>query len=86
MFILPKQCRHVILIQDVLCLFKYLDQTCNVNTTCPFSRFMTLEPNLQICKSVFNIDDNFVYKRVDFTNSYYGASGIKGTRIIFVNG
>lgn len=47
---------------------------------------MELWPNLEICRSVYNIDPDLVYKRVDFTNAYYGAGHIKGTRIVFVNG
>lgn len=67
-------------------VFVIVDQTCGVNTTCPFSRYMELWPNLEICRSVYNIDPDLVYKRVDFTNAYYGAGHIKGTRIVFVNG
>lgn len=62
------------------------DQSCDVNSTCPFSRYMGLEPNLDICKEVFQVKDHATYGRVDFTNSYYGSNQPRGTRIVFVNG
>ncbi|XP_062571736.1 thymus-specific serine protease-like [Saccostrea cucullata] len=61
-------------------------QTCEDGTSCPFSRLLTLESNLIICKDVYKISENMVPKFVQFTNDYYGANHPKGTRIIFVNG
>ncbi|ELU12877.1 hypothetical protein CAPTEDRAFT_173918 [Capitella teleta] len=61
-------------------------QSCDVNTTCPFSRYMGLVPNLDICTEVFGIGGKSTYGRVDFTNAYYGSDQPKGTRIVFVNG
>lgn len=47
---------------------------------------MTLKMNLEICREVFNINPEEVFKRVEFTNSYYGGGHPSGTRIVFVNG
>ena len=47
---------------------------------------MTLEKNLRICSEVFAISSEEVYKRVEFTNAYYGSDQPGGTRIVFVNG
>ncbi|XP_061175291.1 thymus-specific serine protease-like [Saccostrea echinata] len=60
--------------------------TCKDGTSCPFSRLMTLESHLALCKEVYKISENMVPKFVQFTNDYYGANHPKGTRIIFVNG
>ena len=62
------------------------DQTCDKNTSCLFSRYQTLGPNLDLCNIVFGISARQVYDQVAFTNSYYGSDQPKGTRIIFVNG
>ena len=47
---------------------------------------MTLDKSLRICSEVFGISPSEVYKRVAFSNAYYGADHPKGTRIVFVNG
>ena len=51
-----------------------------------FSKYMGLKSSLDICQDVFGIPAEEVYRRVDFTNSYYGSDQPKGTRIVFVNG
>ncbi|XP_077996059.1 thymus-specific serine protease-like [Glandiceps talaboti] len=61
-------------------------QTCDSNTTCPFSPQMDLKSSLILCSAAFNISGSVVDRRVDFTNSYYGADHPSGTRIVFVNG
>lgn len=64
-----------------------LDQSCDTtNTSCPFSRWMDLKTNLDICDIVFQVPADEVYRRVQFTNAYYGADQPRGTRIVFVNG
>ncbi|XP_043940170.1 thymus-specific serine protease-like [Protopterus annectens] len=60
-------------------------QTCE-DESCPFSRLMTLEAQLDICSKVFGIDPKSVEQAVKFTNEYYGADHPKSSRIIFVNG
>ena len=62
------------------------DQTCDKNTNCLFSKRMAIGPSLDMCKIVFKILQADVSKRIDFTNSYYGADNPHGTRIVFVNG
>ena len=47
---------------------------------------MTLDFSLRICSEVFAVAPEEVFKRVSFTNAYYGADKPKGTRIVFVNG
>lgn len=61
-------------------------QTCDEGTSCPFSRFMTLESNLAICREIFKISQSSVPDFVEFTNEYYGGNQPRGTRILFVNG
>ncbi|XP_074646567.1 thymus-specific serine protease-like [Tubulanus polymorphus] len=61
-------------------------QTCDQNTDCIFSKYMTLQPNIDICTMVFKIPGYLVDKRIQFSNDYYGADRPKGSRIVFVNG
>ncbi|KAI0209228.1 Thymus-specific serine protease [Lamellibrachia satsuma] len=61
-------------------------QTCDPKTTCVFSKHITLEPNLELCQVVYRIAPDEVYRRIKFTNSYYGSDQPKGSRIVFVNG
>ncbi|KAJ6663811.1 hypothetical protein lerEdw1_009890 [Lerista edwardsae] len=60
-------------------------QTCE-DSTCPFSRLMTLPAMLDACKQVFNITSGTARQAVSFTNDYYGADHPKATRVLFVNG
>ena len=39
-----------------------------------------------MCQDVFGISAAEIYKRVAFTNAYYGGRTPRGTRIVFVNG
>lgn len=61
-------------------------QTCDKNTSCVFSKHEALFENLNMCQDVFDISAAEIYKRVAFTNAYYGGRTPKGTRIVFVNG
>lgn len=62
-------------------------QTCDKNTSCPFSHVMDLaDSDLQICQKVFKINMDDVPNNVRFTNDYYGANNTHQSRIIFVNG
>jgi serine protease 16 len=63
-------------------------QTCEDGTGCPFSKLMTLEGSYAQCQDGFgNIISNQLNDAgVAFTNAYLGGQGIKGTRIVFVNG
>uniref|UniRef100_A0A8W8I0N9 Thymus-specific serine protease n=1 Tax=Magallana gigas TaxID=29159 RepID=A0A8W8I0N9_MAGGI len=61
-------------------------QTCDEGTSCPFSRLLTLESNLVICRDIYKISPSSVPNFVEFTNEYYGANRPKGTRVLFVNG
>ena len=70
-----------------LCVFKCVaDQTCDPSTTCVFSKHISLEPNQELCQTIYGITPREVYDRIKFTNSYYGSDEPKGTRIVFVNG
>uniref|UniRef100_A0A8C8REL7 Serine protease 16 n=1 Tax=Pelusios castaneus TaxID=367368 RepID=A0A8C8REL7_9SAUR len=60
-------------------------QTCE-DDTCPFSRFMTLSSQLDLCAQVFGVAAERVAEAVNFTNEYYGADHPKASRILFVNG
>ncbi|XP_026514692.1 thymus-specific serine protease [Terrapene carolina triunguis] len=60
-------------------------QTCE-DTTCPFSRLLTLSAQLDLCSQVFGIGPERVGEAVTFTNEYYGADHPKASRILFVNG
>ncbi|XP_053123064.1 thymus-specific serine protease [Hemicordylus capensis] len=60
-------------------------QTCE-EPACPFSRLMTLKPQLDLCWQVFNISPDSVQEAVSFTNEYYGADHPKASRVLFVNG
>ena len=78
-------------VQCTWLILKYMynfipDQTCDDGTDCPFSRLMTLDSNLVLCKDIFNIPTSSIQGFVDFTNDYYGSDHPKGTRIVFVNG
>lgn len=66
--------------------FNLVDQTCDEGTSCPFSRLLTLESNLAICRDIYKISQSLVPNFVEFTNEYYGANQPKGTRVLFVNG
>lgn len=62
-------------------------QTCDANTSCPFSHLMTLaNSDLQVCQQVFKIDPSDVDNNVQFSLDYYGGNHTQQTRIIFVNG
>lgn len=62
-------------------------QTCDKNTSCPFSRLMDLyQANLKVCEDIYKIPVYQVFDNVAFTNDYYGGNKPKGTRIVFVNG
>ncbi|XP_048378159.1 thymus-specific serine protease [Stegostoma tigrinum] len=60
-------------------------QTCE-DKSCPLSRWLTLQFQVDICAQVFGIDPGSVQGAVDFTNDYYGADHPASSRIIFVNG
>ncbi|XP_060582512.1 thymus-specific serine protease-like [Ruditapes philippinarum] len=62
-------------------------QTCDVDTTCPFSHLMDLEnSDIQMCRDVFKIDTSDVDVNVQFSNDYYGGNHTQQSKIIFVNG
>ncbi|XP_052819166.1 thymus-specific serine protease-like [Mya arenaria] len=62
-------------------------QTCDKNTSCPFSKLMSLDfSDLQICQKVFKINEEDVFSNVQFSNDYYGANHTAQSNIVFVNG
>lgn len=62
-------------------------QTCDTNTTCPFSRYMDLaDSDLQLCQKVFKINLQDVYNYVQFSDDYYGGNHTRQSNIVFVNG
>ncbi|XP_044290683.1 thymus-specific serine protease-like [Varanus komodoensis] len=60
-------------------------QTCE-DSSCPFSRLLTLANELRICSAVYNVSASSVREAVTFTNDYYGADHPKASRVLFVNG
>jgi len=52
----------------------------------PFSKRITLDYFLGMCKDVYGIDPSSPAKSVDYTNDYYGSRDVRGSRIVFVNG
>ena len=65
----------------------FIDQTCDVNTTCPFSHLMDLAySDIQMCQEVFKIDTSDVDINVQFSNDYYGGNHTQQSKIVFVNG
>ncbi|XP_015277190.1 PREDICTED: thymus-specific serine protease, partial [Gekko japonicus] len=60
-------------------------QTCE-DSTCIFSRLMSLLPELDTCQEIFNVSRERVQEAVTFTNEYYGADHPKASRVLFVNG
>ncbi|WAR11720.1 TSSP-like protein [Mya arenaria] len=72
------------------CFMNYtrtMNQTCDKNTSCPFSKLMSLDfSDLQICQKVFKINEEDVFSNVQFSNDYYGANHTAQSNIVFVNG
>ena len=62
------------------------DQTCDPDTTCVFSRRITLKSMLDVCPIVFKITPDQVNKNVALTNAYYGEKNLGVSRIVFANG
>ncbi|XP_077192685.1 thymus-specific serine protease isoform X2 [Paroedura picta] len=56
------------------------------DSTCLFSRLMSLLPQVDTCMEIFNISQDSIQKAVAFTNEYYGADHPKASRVLFVNG
>ncbi|XP_045193377.2 thymus-specific serine protease-like [Mercenaria mercenaria] len=62
-------------------------QTCDVNTTCPFSHLMDLsDSDIQQCGYIFKINPYDVDDNVQFSNDYYGGNHTQQSKIVFVNG
>ncbi|OWF35753.1 thymus-specific serine protease-like [Mizuhopecten yessoensis] len=61
-------------------------QTCDANTSCPFSHLIDLTSQTQLCRDFFSISPKDIPKFVGFTNEYYGGSSPRGSKIIFSNG
>ncbi|XP_068174162.1 thymus-specific serine protease [Antennarius striatus] len=60
-------------------------QTCE-DTTCPFSRRLTLQVQTEICSTLFGISQHSLQGRVAFTNTYYGGDDPPPHRVLYVNG
>jgi len=52
----------------------------------PFSKRITLDYFLGMCRDVYGIDVNSPAKSVDYTNSYYGGRDVRSSKIVFLNG
>jgi len=52
----------------------------------PFSKRITLDYFLNMCKDVYGIDPSLPAKSVNYTNDYYGSRDVRSSRIVFVNG
>ena len=62
-------------------------QTCDPGTACPYTTGLnTLQYNLEQCVQAFNITGDTVYRRVNFSNAYWGSDNLQGSRILFPNG
>jgi len=62
-------------------------QTCEVGSRCPWTKgYVTLQDEISLCQSAFNIPADQVYDNVKFSNSFYGADQPMPSRIFFANG
>jgi len=52
----------------------------------PFSKRITLDYFLTMCKDLYGIDKSSPAKSVDYTNSYYGGRNVGSNKIVFLNG
>ncbi|KAL6467730.1 hypothetical protein MHYP_G00234070 [Metynnis hypsauchen] len=60
-------------------------QTCE-DSSCLFSRMMTLQSQTQLCPLLFNIPQHTLPANIDFTNQYYGGDQPQTHRVLYVNG
>ena len=61
-------------------------QTCEPDTPCPFSPYMTLASNTDICRDVYNMTVEEVTAAINFTNSWYGGNSTVAERVVYVDG
>ena len=52
----------------------------------PFSKRITLDYFLRICKDVYGTATSAPARSVDYTNDYYGGRDVRSNRIVFLNG
>uniref|UniRef100_W5L684 Serine protease 16 n=1 Tax=Astyanax mexicanus TaxID=7994 RepID=W5L684_ASTMX len=60
-------------------------QTCE-DATCPFSRMMNLQTEIQLCPLLFSIPQHTLPSNIAFTNLYYGGDQPQTQRVLYVNG
>jgi serine protease 16 len=62
-------------------------QTCEVGSKCIFTQGLnTLDKQLNLCEIAYGISADQVYRRVEFSNLYWGNLHPGGSRILSVNG
>lgn len=62
-------------------------QTCEVDSSCPYAKgYVTLEDEMSMCQSLFNISAAQVSANIDFSNAIWGGGSPKPSRIYFPNG
>lgn len=60
-------------------------QTCE-DSSCPFSRMLTLRAATELCTQLFGIPEEKLPGNVAFTNMYYGGDHPQTHRVLYVNG
>ncbi|XP_026877516.2 thymus-specific serine protease [Electrophorus electricus] len=60
-------------------------QTCE-DTSCPFSRMLTLQTQTQLCRLLFGLPQHTLSMNIAFTNQYYGGDEPHSQRVLYVNG
>mmetsp|Transcript_16627 Transcript_16627/g.34317 ORF Transcript_16627/g.34317 Transcript_16627/m.34317 type:complete len:431 (+) Transcript_16627:195-1487(+) len=62
-------------------------QTCTLDSSCPYAKGLhNVDQDLEMCKSVFGVEKDEVYKSVERSNEMYNGWNIEDKRILFVNG
>lgn len=62
-------------------------QTCDTGTPCPFTQGLnTISYNTDLCRIAYGINADQIQKRVDWSNTEWGAATPAGRRVMYVNG
>jgi len=56
------------------------------SSSVPFSKRITLDYFLTMCKDLYGIDKTSPEKSVKYTNDYYGGRDVRSNKIVFLNG
>jgi hypothetical protein len=62
-------------------------QTCDPGSNCPFTQGLNdLASNTNLCRIAYGITPDQIQKRVDWSNTFWGAGKPAGRRLMYVNG